>query len=268
MKRTIPQADLLETFYIEDVTEDEEKLRVAFQMISNAYSRFSSASIDSNEVYQDLCADIYHRTGRARTVLLTGYNPDKGQREALGTVRYIVGSHMQNNSEIPPFEAMELMSPSGGWEQFTFAGFNLGKSIEFGRLSISPECRNRTAEIKDLHLLVMRQLLIGSFQLAAKRYGISQVWCIMPSYVVRALAKAGIRSIPAPNFQINHRENAHLFQKYDRYWIHSTPCFYKLDMDNIERFPGVLDSHRYEYSSAGSPADRGLSWCTVNEEFV
>jgi hypothetical protein len=241
MKHLAAQVDLLKTFQVEDVTANEDKLRVAFQIVSNAYSRLSSTNIDINEVYQELCADIYHRTGRARTVLLTVDNPDKGQQEALGTLRYIVGSHMQDNSEIPPFEAMELVSPIGGWEQFTFADFNLEKSIEFGRLAISPECRNRTAKIKDLHLPVLRQLLIGSYQLAVERHGISQVWCIMPPHVVRALSKAGIRSIPVPHFELNYHENAALFRKYDRYWLHRTPGFYKLDMDKVEQLCGVLE---------------------------
>lgn len=254
MKHPLSHADLLKTFCCEDVTENEEKLRVAFQLVSDAYSRFSSANVESGEVSSELCADTYHTTGRARTVLLSGYNPNTERCEALGTVRYIVGSHRQDGSDLPPFEAMDLISPAGGWDQFKFAGFNLEKSIEFGRLAISPECLRENVRMSHFHLLVLRQLAIDSFQLAVEQYGVSQVWCIMPSYVVRALAKAGIHSIPAPNFHINHRENVELFRKYDRYWIHGAPKFYKLDMDNIEPFPGVLDAHHHGHTSPGSQA--------------
>jgi hypothetical protein len=138
-------AKIAATFRLEDVTEDPEMVGTAFDIVVQGYSLLSSVALDPGEVRATVCEDIYHREGRARTLLLTGCRSEASGREPLGTIR-ITLPYVKQGEETPPLEAMLLMDPAEGWQNFRFEGFNLDQVAEGGRTAILPICRTDAAK--------------------------------------------------------------------------------------------------------------------------
>ena len=122
---------------------------------------------------------------------------------------------------------MALLTPEAGWQNFTFAGFDVDKVVEGGRTAVAPACRTGLAKDLRVPLRVLRTLYQEGF-LALHTYGKPQYWGILPSYVVTRVEALGITLIPTPRLTLNHQENEVLFRKYDRYWLQSKPSFYKV----------------------------------------
>lgn len=219
--------------YVEDVTENEKARAAASELVAGAYRRFSSQGLEKDSVLAELCQDEYSRAGTARTFALYGLNPnhDQADIEMLGTIRMVLGTEMPNG--MYPLEAMHLVSPLQGWERFTFADFEALKAVEYGRFVISPTCRNGWGRRLSINGLILRKLLIESFDVAVRRFGKLQAWAIMPSYVVNTVLEAGIPVLRAPGIEPEYHANRALFSKYDKYWFRSSPAYYKLCLDFV-----------------------------------
>jgi len=220
--------EICRSFLVEDVTDSPAQLGMAFDLVATGYAQLASTPLDPQAIREELCADSYHRHGLARTLLLTGENPNTGTVEPLGTLRIVLGSAHTTTFGIPPLEAMALLTPEAGWQDFTFAGFDVDQVVEGGRTAVAPACRTGLAKALGVHLCVLRTLYQEGFRRALHIYGKPQYWGILPSYVVTRVEALGITLIPTPRLTLNHQENEELFRKYDRYWLQSNPWFYKV----------------------------------------
>lgn len=223
---------VLDSLCVEDVTKHEEKLHSAFQLVSASYTKFSSRRLSLDEVYAEICQDEYHCRDLARTIILTGLSPSSDYQhiEMLATVRIVLGTETSTASTLP-LEAMRLITPNGGWDNFIFADFNPYKAIEYARLAIRPDCRRGIARAQNFHLYVTQQLITGAYKIATQQFGKSQAWAIMPHFVAKTIEAAGINLIQVPGITLNYQQNQILFEKYDKYWISQTPEYYKLDFN-------------------------------------
>jgi hypothetical protein len=227
--------ETVESFVLEDVSEDPARLTWAFDLIVQGYLPLSSQRLEPSQVREDICEDAYHRYGLARTLVLTGRHPETGETEPLGTVRVNMGSVATSALGIAPLEAMALMAPLGGWEHFRFQGFDIDQVAEGGRIAVSPTCRTGPSRELGLPAIVLLALFERGFRFAVEQYGKTQYWGILPSYVIKRVEALGIQVILTPDMAYRSEENAQIFSKYDRYWQQSNPTFCKVVVPSVRR---------------------------------
>lgn len=222
--------EIVESFCVEDVTEDEEKRHLAFCLVTDLYSRFSSKALDPEEVQGELCHDEYYHCGLARTIVLSGINPNSGngKLEMLATLRIVIGAEQAGNSMLP-LESMHLITPTNGWDNFTFEGFHPHRAVEFGRFAVSPNCKRGIARQVQFHLLVTKELSVGAYKIAVQNFAKDQVWAIMSPLVAKTVEASGLGLTQAPDVKLNYQQNRALFEKYDKYWMNNTLGYYKFD---------------------------------------
>lgn len=222
--------NIIDSFCVEDVTEHEQKLQAAFRLVANSYAKLSSSKVNTSDVYEELCQDKYHRCGLARTITLTGIIPGatNNKTELLGTLRIVLGSSVPGN-HLLPLEAMHLVTPKGGWENFDFGNFDPHKAIEYGRLAFNADCKKGLAKELKFHLHVLREITVGAYQLAIRQFAKTQAWGMATQLVAKSVIESGINMIHAPDIELNYQQNKTLFEKYDRYWIKGSPGFYKIE---------------------------------------
>lgn len=220
--------EIVESFRVEDVTEDEKKRQAAFCLVTDLYSRFSSKALDPEEVQRELCHDEYYHCGLARTIVLSGINPNSGNIELLATLRIVLGTEQASNS-ILPLESMHLITPTTGWDSFTFEGFHPHRAVEFGRFAVSPICKRGIARQVQFHLLVTKELSVGAYRIAVQHFAKDQVWAIMSPLVAKTVEDSGLGLIQAPDVRLNYQQNQALFEKYDKYWMNNTLGYYKFN---------------------------------------
>lgn len=222
--------EIVESFRVEDVTEDEEKRHTAFCLVTDLYSRFSSKTLDPEEIQRELCHDEYYLCGLARTIVLTGINPNSGNGniEMLATLRMVLGTERAGNSMLP-LESMHLITPTDGWDNFTFEGFHPHGAVEFGRFAVSSHCKRGIARQYQFHLLVTKELSVGAYKIAVQHFAKDQVWAIMSPLVAKTVEDSGLRLIQVPGIKLNYQQNRTLFEKYDKYWMNNTLGYYKFD---------------------------------------
>jgi len=225
---TLALPEILKSFRLQDVTDDPGKLSAAFDIVVDGYSGLSSRSLDAREVRETVCNDDYHRQGLARTLLLSGWNPETARVEPLGTLRLTLGSTDAERLGLRPLEAMNLMTFPQGWANFHFEGFEVNQVVEGGRTAVSIGCRTGAGKEMGLPGFVLRALTVGGFRIATQKYGKSQLWAILPSYMVRRLKAVGIQAIVAPHVVLQLQKQPQVFRDYDRYWLHSDPAFCKV----------------------------------------
>ena len=219
-----------QSFVLEDVSDTPALLTWAFDLIVQGYLPLSTRTVAPEDVCRDVCDDDYHRCGMARTLVLTGCHPETGEREPLGTVRVTTGAPRDNPQGLPPLETMRLMAPPGGWDTFDFAGFAVDQVAEGGRLAVSPTCRIGRSRAIGLTPVVLRALVEGAFQFAAERYGKTQLWGVLPYYVIDRLEALGMHVLPAPDLRYRVEACAEVFARYDRYWRDGRPRFCRVEL--------------------------------------
>jgi hypothetical protein len=138
---TLTLPEILKSFCLQDVTDDPGNLTAAFDIVVDGYSGLSSRTLDPREVRETLCNDDYHRLGLARTLLLSGWNPETARVQPLGTLRITLGSSRTEKLGLRPLEAMNLMTFPQGWANFHFEGFEVNQVVEGGRTAVSVGCR-------------------------------------------------------------------------------------------------------------------------------
>lgn len=222
------ETEVIQSFYTEDITENQDKLNLAFLMVAKGYARLSSQEINYQEIYQELCKDEYHIQGLSRVLLLSGYNPDTDRVEPLGTMRIVLASEQAQTLGLAPIEAMSLFLPKDGWENFEFAGFKLKYVTELTRFAVTKLSRNGRARNIQLPSLVLNKLTRDAILIARKNYNRSQAWGIMPRYIVKMYEAVGIKLIASPEVKINYQNCTILANKYNKYWLRSNPAFYKV----------------------------------------
>ena len=121
---TVGADEVIQSVTVEDVTDDNEKLDIAFMIAASNYVKFSSRSLTILEVYTELCDDIYHKKGLTRTLLVTGISPLTGELAPLGTIRVVISPQHNASIDLPPLEAMSLVAPPEGWEFFSSGKFD------------------------------------------------------------------------------------------------------------------------------------------------
>jgi hypothetical protein len=228
MTADVKLAQIENSFCLQDVTDDPVGLSAAFDIVVEGYSALSSRKPDPHHIRETVCYDQYHRCGAARTFLLTGEDPETAEVEALGTIRINLPSAGAEKLGLPPLEAMSLMTFPEGWENFRFECFDLNQVVEGARVAVRANCRTGTGKEIGLSRLVLRTLVEGAFSAASQTYGKSQLWGILPLYMVKRFESFGMRVILAPRVSLVFGENARLFQEYDGYWLRSNPSFCKV----------------------------------------
>lgn len=216
-----------------DVTEQPADLEVAFAMVADGYSKLSSRSLRLQEVLAELCFDTYHNTHRTRTLLATGINPNTRNVEPIGTIRMVLGANSNINEGIPSLEVMSLVTPAEGWDNFTFEGFNPNRSAEFGRFVVVPAYRSLEARSKG-YTFILCKSIFSKFVEVATQYNKNQFWALMPPNVLGLVKLINISAIPVPELNFNTENHSALFSKYDKYWQHSRPWFYKFMLEKGE----------------------------------
>ncbi|MEZ4864205.1 MAG: hypothetical protein R3C14_23030 [Caldilineaceae bacterium] len=222
-----PISIVANTLQIRDVTDDKHSLQVAFTMVAENYALLSTRDLTIEETYQELCTDLFYRKGISRTILATGYHPIRKEISDLATARVIV--NFRSNNDTPALEAMHLVHPPNGWENFDFMGFNPASSAEIGRFVVIPDCRQSKIGATSLVTFLLEQIFWQCVDIAHK-HNKDQIWAIMPKYTVRIVESFGVKCIPIPAMQLNYREHHNLFNKYNRYWLHGNPWFYRFDI--------------------------------------
>jgi hypothetical protein len=225
---TLTLPEIQKTFCLEDVTDHPGKLSAAFDIVVAGYSGLSSRTLDPMEVRETVCTDDYHRQGMTRTLLLSGCNPETGNVESLGTLRINLGSCDTEKPGLRPLEAMSLLSCPGGWANFHFEGFEVDQVVEGGRTAVSLACRRGAGKEMGLTGCILRTLVEGGFRLAAERYGKSQMWAILPTYMITRFKAIGIRVIVAPQSLLRLQKWHPAFGFFDRYWKENNPAFCKM----------------------------------------
>jgi hypothetical protein len=229
----------LRPIYVDDVSDDVNGSREALMLVARNYARLSSQRLRPEDVYDELCLDTFQREGVARTLLATAYDPVSGRFETLGTARFIFGRTTESGSNALPFDFMELVEPSDGWDCFRFDGFTPASAAEVGRFALSPVCTKGRARSAGLHLEVTRAFLQHIFS-AMEHSRLNQLWCLMPGYVTRLIESAGFPTSAAPSLKLREEGNSELFEKYDRYWRHCSPRLYRIyeSSDSVVATPG------------------------------
>jgi hypothetical protein len=217
-----------------DVTDQPPDLQVAFTMVAEGYAKLSSHSLPFQDVLAELCFDTYHDTHRTRTLLATGINPNTGNVEPIGTIRMVLGTDSKIDQGIPPLEVMSLITPTEGWDSFTFEDFNPTLTAEFGRFVVAPAYRGLEAKRKG-YTFILCKSIFSKFVEVATQYDKNQFWALMPANVLGLLELINISAIPVPGLNFNSGSCSELFNKYDKYWQHSKPWFYKVTLEN-QRF--------------------------------
>jgi hypothetical protein len=221
----LPLGEVSQSLVLEDVSSKPAALAWAFDLVVQGYLSLSSQTLDPQAVREEVCLDAYHRHGLVRTLVLTGLHPETGEREPLGTMRVTTGAAQAPLFGLPPLETMELMAPAQGWDAYDFAGFDPMLVAEGGRLAVSATCRTGRSRDIGLSALVLRALVTGVFQYAAAHHGKTQLWGVLPYYVIERLEALGMTVIPAVGVVYRSAGNAQMFDRYDRYWRHGRPTF-------------------------------------------
>ena len=217
---------------LEDVSDNADGLRCAFDLIVQGYTRLASSDITGEMLREILCNDIYHRAGLARTLLLTGLVGESDVRQPLGTVRILPSSERVAAAYgVPPLEAMELMAPADGWSHFQFQEFSLDRTVEGGRIVVGPVCRSEAGRRWGLPALILRELVAGGYRTAVQKFGKTQYWGILPDYMVTRMEPLGFRIIRAPSVCCRKQQNARLFQTFGKYWLESNPSFCRVILE-------------------------------------
>ena len=224
----LPLNDVRESFELEDVSNNPASLAWAFDLVVQGYLSLSSQTLDPETVREEVCLDAYHRNGLVRTLVLTGLHPETGEREPLGTMRVTTGAALAGEFELPPLETMQLMAPPQGWDSYDFAGFDPMRVAEGGRLAVSATCRTGRSRDIGLSAMVLQALVTGTFRYACEHHGKTQLWGVLPYYVVERLEALGMTVIPADGVACRADANAQIFDRYDRYWRQSRPTFCKV----------------------------------------
>ncbi|WP_341530166.1 hypothetical protein WKK05_13225 [Nostoc sp. UHCC 0302] len=241
------EREVLESFYTEDITDNQDKLHLAFLMVAKGYARLSSQDMNFEHIYQELCQDEYYTHGLSKILLLSGYNPDTGRVEPLGTVRLVLASEQAQSLRLMPIEAMSLFSPINGWANYNFAGFNIKETAELTRFAVTPFSKNGISKKIQLSSLILNQLTRDAIQIAREKYYRSQTWAILPRYIVKISEALGITVIPCPEVTINYENCAALVNTYNKYWLRSSPGFYKVLAEdlNMSYFTQINNSQQY-----------------------
>ena len=230
----VTSEEITNSICVIDVTNQLPDLQVAFAMVADGYAKLSSHSLPLQEVLAELCFDTYHNTHRTRTLLATGINPNTGNVEPIGTIRMVLGTNSKIDQGIPPLEVMSLITPAEGWDNFTFGNFNPNLSTEFGRFVVVPAYRSLEARRKG-YTFILCKSIFSKFVEVAAQYNKNQFWALMPANVLSLLELINISAIPVPELNFNSDSCSDLFNKYDKYWQHSKPWFYKVVLEK-QRF--------------------------------
>jgi len=213
-------------FVLKDVTNDPFMLHQANLLVAQTYKGFTDGSLDLDDVYQELCVSDYLNKGLARTLALYGEHPITGVEQMLGTIRIMMADESKDTAD--NLEIKEILEIEGGWDKFTFEGFNEHQAIEFGRLCIAFPFANGKLKEKGFYLDIIRNLVAGAFSLSKTKYGKDQAWAIMRDHVARAVMKSGIEVIKVPDVGIKLDGNREIFTRYQRYWVLNKIGFYKI----------------------------------------
>ena len=224
----LPLSDVRDSFELEDVSANPTALAWAFDLVVQGYLSLSTQTLDPETVREEVCLDAYHRNGLVRTLVLTGLHPETGEREPLGTMRVTTGAAQAGAFELPPLETMQLMAPPQGWDAYDFAGFDAMRIAEGGRLAVSATCRTGKARDTGLSAMVLQALVAGTFRYAREQHGKTQLWGVLPYYVVERLKALGMTVLPAEGVACRADDNVQMFDRYDRYWRQSRPTFCKV----------------------------------------
>ena len=223
--------DVRDSFELEDVSNKPASLAWAFDLVVQGYLSLSSQPLDPETVREEVCLDAYHRNGLVRTLVLTGLHPETGEREPLGTMRVTTGAAQAGEFELPPLETMQLMAPPQGWSTYDFAGFDPMRVAEGGRLAVSATCRTGRSREIGLSPMVLQALVTGTFRYAREHHGKTQLWGVLPYYVVERLEALGMTVIPDVGVVCRADANVQIFDRYDRYWRQSRPAFCRVLTD-------------------------------------
>ena len=221
----LPLSDVRQSFELEDVSNKPAMLAWAFDLVVQGYLSLSSHGLDPETVREEVCLDAYLRNGLVRTLVLTGLHPETGAREPLGTMRVTTGAARAREFELPPLETMQLMAPPQGWDTYNFAGFDPMLVAEGGRLAVSATCRTGKSRDTRLSAMVLEALVRGTFRYAREHHGKTQLWGVLPYYVVERIEALGMTVIPAVGVACRGGDAARVFDRYDRYWRQSRPAF-------------------------------------------
>ncbi|MFN8441620.1 MAG: hypothetical protein U0175_12650 [Caldilineaceae bacterium] len=228
---TVSADEIIQSVTVEDVTDDNEKLEIAFMIAASNYIKFSTRSLTIQEVYAELCDDVYHQKGLARTLLITGMSPLTGEVAPLGSFRVVVSPHQNTNIDMPPLEAMSLVTPLEGWEFFQCGKFDPFKSAEISRFALTPECRSEYSRKINLPAVIASRGFEMAKYISENVYGKTQLWGIMLHPVVNLVVSAGLTLLTTTEVTLNHQRHDELFKKYDRYWLNGNPKLYEFALN-------------------------------------
>jgi hypothetical protein len=179
-----------------------------------------------------LCANQDHNPQQARVLaaFTTGWSePDR----FCGTARLIMGTVVDQLGSKPPLDALHLMQ-APHWPHES-AGIAAPTVAEITRFVIPERSRSEPMRQAGMPERIVQALWRACMDLAAER-GATYVYAIMPTYVVRLMARAGIALTAVEECRLNEEDETarRLFATFQVYWQRSHPRLYVWPVEATE----------------------------------
>jgi hypothetical protein len=212
---------------VRDVTDDAEWSEIAKRTVAHAYSTLASPHVAPEQVYAKFCID--QDGGQRHDRVLAAFAPGRPRSAETfcGTMRLVTAVITDEVGSLPPIDVLQLMRlPHWPHES---AGAIRPIVAEICRTVILERYRSKPMRQAGMPECIIRALWSGCMDLAA-RYGATYVYAIMPTYVVRLLARAGIPVTAVEGSQLNDQDDTAraMFDTFQIYWRHSHPKLYLL----------------------------------------
>ncbi|MCH9675532.1 MAG: hypothetical protein K0U93_29115 [Gammaproteobacteria bacterium] len=230
----------LDDISVVDVT-DTEDLLIAHKLVGNAYAELSSQALNPTAVENELTADRFFERRVTRTLLAC---VDGRTERPLGTMRVVLG-----NAGDDPFEFLDLMSPTDGWENFT-EHFSVDRDFEISRIAFAQAALTTSARACQRHLKTLRALTFAAGRVGQLRFRRTRAWMIASQRVANAFRRSGLLPAPIAGPTPNWQRHKSLFNQFDKYWVTGGPTFYRLrgwESAPRPRYPSPASHHDAYY---------------------
>lgn len=225
---------LVQSLRLEDVSEHQDHLYNAFDLVINNYAHFTAHEHKKERkvLLELLCTDEFNHPDQSRTFAVFGSLPT-GESDVLLATNRIILNKAKDPVDFLPLEMMHLIEPVGGWENFAPSRFDASESIEFSRFSTTDLFNVPNPLIPTYKKIIFRLLFEGGFARVARNYGKQQAWGVIPSGVCEFVKRTGIMLWSDSNFRLKDEieENRELFEEYDLYWGKKRLVIVQLDID-------------------------------------
>ena len=206
-----------EHLWIIDATTRPPLLEVAVRMCVRQYVKLYAPTLTEQESRPYFASTLNH----CRVLVAVGRDASNSTAHVLGTASVRFG-----NGTSLPLELMELVSPKGGWQEFSEHGFEPSVVAESCRFAYSEACEGNTDEAVTLRIEVFRRLHNASL-LVLEQHDCNQLWAVLPLHVAMFIKHyCNVPVKRAATVRLNE-DYQKLFDAYPGYWREGQPGLYR-----------------------------------------